>query len=406
MKKPELLAPAGDWRMLRTAVQNGADAVYFGIGNLNMRAKAKNFTLEDLPEIVKYCKENNVDTHLTLNTIIYENEIDKSEEIVKKAKEAGVDLVICWDTSVIQQCKKHNMPFCISTQASISNSGAVEFYKSLGASRVVLARECTLDQIKEIMEKTDIEIETFVHGAMCVAVSGRCFMSHEVFNKSANRGECIQPCRREYEIRDKDDKHSFILGSDYVMSPKDMCAIDFIDTLIETGIASFKIEGRKRSPEYIAKVVSTYRNAIDEYFDGKLTDDRKKEMLEDLRTVYNRGFSDGFYLGEPENEFTEKYGSQATTRKIYVGKVLNYFKKARVAHVRMQAGSVQLGDKVYVIGETTGCVETSIATMIREEKTIEQAEKGEDFTFLCGETVRKNDQIYKIIPAEKRTTVQ
>ncbi|MBI9073581.1 MAG: U32 family peptidase [Melioribacteraceae bacterium] len=406
MKKPELLAPAGDWRMLKTAVANGADAVYFGVDRLNMRAKARNFKLEDLNEITSFCHENNVDAHLTLNTIVYENELKQLDEILLAAKEAKIDMIICWDNSVIQKCMEYELPFCISTQASISNSVSAKFYKNLGASRIVLARECTLHKIKTIKETVDIEIETFIHGAMCVAVSGRCFMSHEIFNKSANRGECIQPCRREFEIKDKDDDYSLILGEDYVMSPKDLCTIEFIDQLIDAGIDSFKIEGRKRSPEYIGKSVSTYRKAIDLHAEGKLTEEIKKEMLEDLKRVYNRGFSHGFYFGKPINEFTDKYGSQATTRKIFSGKVLNYFKKPKVVHMKVQAEDLKIGDSVYMIGDTTGCVEATITNMIRDEKPIENAEKGIDFTFSCDQLVRTGDQVYKIIPAEQRKGLQ
>ena len=282
MKKPELMAPAGNWTMLRAVVKAGANAVYFGTDQLNMRAKAKNFQLENLPEIVEYCKAKNVKTYLTINTIIYESEIDKAYELIGKAKAAGIDMIICWDLSIIQLCNKLNMPFAVSTQASVSNSASAEMYKNLGAKRVVLARECYLEDVKKIKSKVDIEIEAFIHGAMCIAVSGRCFMSHEMFGKSANRGECIQPCRREYEIIDKSTDKSLILGEDYVLSPEDLCSVEFIDKLIESGIDSFKIEGRKRSPEYAAKVVEVYRKAIDFYFEKKLTDEIKKELLEEL----------------------------------------------------------------------------------------------------------------------------
>src|SRR3990172_7634498 len=271
MKKPELMAPAGNWTMLHAVVKAGADAVYFGSDELNMRAKAKNFQIENLPEIIEYCKTKSVKTYLTINTIIYESEQDQVYELIAKAKAAGIDMIICWDLSVIEKCNKLNMPFAVSTQASVSNSASAEMYKKLGAKRVVFARECFLEDIKKIKTKVDIEIEAFVHGAMCIAVSGRCFMSHEMFGKSANRGECIQPCRREYEIVDKSTDKSLILGEDYVLSPEDLCSIEFIDQLIEAGIDSFKIEGRKRSPEYASKVVSVYRKAIDLYYENKLT---------------------------------------------------------------------------------------------------------------------------------------
>jgi putative protease len=277
--KPELLAPAGNWQMLTAAVNSGADAVYFGVNKLNMRAKANNFKLDELKDVTDYCHSKNVDAHLTLNTIVYENELDEVDQVVKAAKDANIDLIICWDMAVIQKCMDHEVPFCISTQASISNTASAKMYKRLGAKRIVLARECTLEKIKEIKTDSKIDIETFIHGAMCVAVSGRCFMSHSVFGKSANRGECIQPCRRDYTVYDSDGDKEFILGEDYVMSPKDLCSIQFIDQLIEAGIDSFKIEGRKRSPEYITKVVSTYRKAIDLYFEGKLSSEIKRRNV-------------------------------------------------------------------------------------------------------------------------------
>ena len=336
-RKPELMAPAGDWTMLTATVNNGADAVYFGVDKLNMRAKAANFTIAELPKIAEFCKERKVTTYLTLNSIIKEEEISDLDEIIRAAKDAGIDRVICWDLSVIQKCKEHGMPFCISTQASISNSQSAAFYESLGAVRIVLARECTLEEIKKIRALTKVEIEVFVHGAMCIAVSGRCFMSHHLFGKSANQGECIQPCRREYEVIDPAINKSMIIGEDYVLSPNDLCTIEFIDELIESGIDSFKIEGRKRSPEYAAKTVNVYRRGIDLYFDKKLDADVKKELLAELKTVYNRGFSTGFYYGMPSsNEYADIYGSKATTRKEYIGRVLNYYKKVNTAYILLK----------------------------------------------------------------------
>lgn len=402
IKKPELLAPAGDWSMLNAAINSGADAVYFGVDNLNMRASAENFKIPDLKVIVSLCKSKNVATHLTLNTIIYENELDKVDEMISAAKDAGIDMIICWDLSVISKCKEHNMPFCISTQASVSNSASAKFYKDLGAKRIVLARECTLDKVIDIKNKVDVEIETFIHGAMCIAVSGRCFMSHEVFGKSANRGECIQPCRREYEITDKDEGYSMILGEDYVLSPNDLCTVEFLDKLIEAGIDSFKIEGRKRSPEYIAKVVSVYRQAIDLYFENRLTEEAKAEFVEELKKVYNRGFSPGFYVGEPGSEsYAAIYGSKATTRKVYLGKVLNYFKRNKVVNVRIETGTLNKEDTVYIIGNTTGVLEFKIDKMMNDEVELTSAGKGTDVTFECSEKVRENDKVYKIVQLER-----
>ena len=315
--KPELMAPAGDWTMLRTAVKAGADAVYFGVDKLNMRVKAKNFRMEELPEITKFCKSNKVKTYLTLNTILFEDELKEAEEIIIEAKRVKIDRVICWDLAVAELCRKNDFPFCISTQGSVSNSLAASVYKKLGAVRIVLARECSLDEIKKIRENTDLEIEAFIHGAMCIAISGRCFMSHHLFDKSANRGECIQPCRREFEVYDTATDKSILIGEDYVLSPKDLCTIEFIDQLIEAGIDSFKIEGRKRSPEYVDKTVTVYRKAIDLYFKEKLTREKKEDLLKKLGMVYNRGFSAGFYFGKPSSEdYAGVEGSKSTTRKV------------------------------------------------------------------------------------------
>ncbi len=394
-KIPELMSPAGDWTMLSAAINAGADAVYFGVDKLNMRAKAANFTIDEMPEIVHLCKEKNVRTYLTLNTIVFEEELLDLDQIVSAAKAAGVDRIICWDLAVTQICKKHEMPFCISTQGSVSNSLSANFYKQLGAQRIVLARECSLEEIKKIRAFTNLEIETFIHGAMCIAVSGRCFMSHHLFGPSANRGECIQPCRREYEVKDTITGKSMVLGEDYVLSAKDLCTIEFIDKLIEVGIDSFKIEGRKRSPEYVAKVVSVYRRAIDLYFEEKLTDEIKKDFLKELEEVYNRGFSSGFYFGKPSSDdYADIYGSKATTRKEYVGRVLNYYKKSKAAYVDLEAGELTVNDHVIILGPTSGLVEINLDKILIEETESKSAEKGDRITFACDEQVRPHDRVY------------
>jgi len=398
IKKPELLAPAGNWSMLNTAINNGADAVYFGVKNFNMRAAANNFDISELEKIAASCREKKIKTHLTLNSIVFEDELNELDLILHSAKQANIDLIICWDMSVIQKCREYKIPFCISTQASASNSSAVKFYEQLGAKRIVLARECTLDKIKDIRSKTEIEIETFIHGAMCIAVSGRCFMSHEIFGKSANRGECLQPCRREYEIKDIDEKFNLTLGEDYVLSPNDLCTLDFIDKLIEAGIDSFKIEGRKRAPEYVAKTVNAYRRAIDLYFENKLTRQIKNELIAELKKVYNRGFSPGFYFGEPGSEsYAKIYGSIATTKKVYVGKVLNYYKKNKIAFIRAEAESLKSNDSIYIIGSTTGVIELTVGKMMKDELELDYIERGNDITLRCENLVRPNDKVYKIV---------
>lgn len=401
IKKPELLAGAGDWKMLTTAVNAGADAVYFGVEELNMRAKANNFELDKLDEVVSFCHDNNVDAHLTVNAIVFDDQNEKLDQLLLAAKKAKIDMIIAWDMAVIDKTLEYELPLCISTQASVSNVNAAKVYQRLGAQRIVLAREVTLENIKNIKANLDMEIETFVHGAMCVAISGRCFMSHHAFGQSANTGECLQPCRREYEIYDKSGDTSFLIGEDYVMSPKDLCTIEFIDELIEAKIDSFKIEGRKRSPEYIHTVVSAYRKAIDLYFDGKLDKEIKHDMYEDLKKVYNRGFSAGFYFGTPSgDEYTERYGNQATTKKVYVGKVINYFKKSKIAHIKLEAGGLGIGDSIYITGNTTGLVETTLQSIVHDEKQTNSATKGEEITFFLDELVRPKDQVYKIVPAD------
>jgi putative protease len=395
--KPELMAPAGDWTMLRAAVTNGANAVYFGLDKLNMRAKAANFTVDQLPEIISFCKEHKVLTYLTLNTIVFEEELNELEEIIIAAKQNGVDRIICSDLAVADLCYKYEFPFCISTQSSISNSLAADVYKRMGAVRIVMARECSLDEIKKIRAKTDLEIEAFVHGAMCIAVSGRCFMSHHLFNKSANRGECVQPCRREFEVYDPAIGKSLVVGEDYIMSPQDLCAIEFVDQLIEAGIDSFKIEGRKRAPEYVAKAVSVYRQAIDLYYENNLTAVKKKELLTELEKVYNRGFSSGFYFDVPSsNAYAGVEGSKATTRKSYVGKVLNYYKEIEVAHILMESGEIKIGNNILIMGETTGVLDIKLEKMTVNDKENSIANRGDEITLKVLSLVRRNDKVYLI----------
>jgi len=394
-KKPELLAPAAGWPSLRAAVSSGADAVYFGVSKLNMRANAKNFSLAELRKIVEFCHENNVKAYLAVNTIVYESELSNLRKILKKAKEANIDAVILWDIAVLEEAKKLKLNIHLSTQASVANSSSAEFYRKLGVERVILARECTLKQIKKIKSNTKIEVETFVHGAMCVSVSGRCFLSQEIFGRSANRGDCLQPCRREYIIKDADEGYNLLLGKDYVMSPKDLCALPFIGDLIKAGIDGFKIEGRNRSPEYVMAVTSAYRGAIDDYFAGKLTKKKIEEYLEKLKEVYNRGFSSGFYIGMPTaKDFTHSYGSKASTRKKYIGFVKNYYKKVGVAEIKLEAGSMKKGDSLLIIGNKTGVAEEKADSMQIKKKGVEKAEKGLSVGIKTKNILRKNDRVY------------
>ncbi len=397
MKKPELMAPVSDWTTLVAAVKAGADAVYFGVSKLNMRLKAKNFLLEELPKIVDYCHKNNVKAYLTVNVIVLESELNELDAILENAKIAGIDMVICWDMAVVKKAKELGLKICLSTQASASNSEAVKFFKSLGVERIVLARECSLEDIKHIKEKADIEIEVFVHGAMCISLSGRCFLSHHLFGKSANRGECLQPCRRQYLVSDAEEKGSLVLGQDYVLSPKDLCCIEFIDKIIATNVDSLKIEGRKRSPEYVSIVVSAYREAVDLYFENKLTLEKKKELFEKLKGVYNRGFSAGFYFDVPSgNDYAGVYGSKALTKKVYVGFVKNFYKKNNVALIKLEAGNINNHARLMFQGPTTGVFEQDVDGLWIENNKHKSVPKGSEVTIHTDNLVRKNDKVYLV----------
>jgi U32 family peptidase len=414
-KKPELLAPIQDFLSLKIAIDAGCDAVYFGIKGINMRSGAKNFTVVDLKKIVKICHNQKIKCYLALNVIAYEEELGKIESILKKVKEANVDAVICWDHAIIKMAKKIKIEIHLSTQASVANSEAIEFYKKQGVKRFVLARECTLEQIKKIKKKVKMELETFAHGAMCVSESGRCFLSQFTYGKSANRGECIQPCRRKYIITEKrnseNDKYvnEYELGEDYVLSPKDMCTLPFVEKLIDAEIDVLKIEGRNRSPEYVKKVIEVYREVIDFYVENKSKIKRskqkadeflelKKRGVEELKTVYNRGFSNGFYLGKPINEWTHSYGSQATQKKVHLGKVVHFYSKIKVAEIKIEAKqTLRIKDKILIQGDKTGLVEQVVSSMEFENKQILKAEQGETIAVSCDKAVKKGDTVYKVI---------
>jgi len=368
IKKYELLAPAGDFASMVSAIEAGADAVYFGLKEFNMRNSAKNFEIEDLPKIVGICGKN-VRKYLTLNTIIYDNELGRLEKIIKQVK-GKVDAIICWDTAVINLCRKYKISFHISTQASAANSEADRFYKKLGAERIVVARELNLMQIKEISKI--IDVECFVHGAMCVSISGRCFTSQFISGRSANRGECLQYCRRGFVIKDEEG-NELKLENNRVMSAKDLCTLPFLEKMKNAGITSFKIEGRNRSPEYVKNVVSVYRKALDNILN-------KKEIeveLENLRRVYNRGFSSGFYLGMPTSEdFSKSEDGESKERKLVLGEVVKYWSKLGVAAIKIQTNSLKLGDEIYLIGKNTGIERIKVGRMEVNHQAIDRATKG------------------------------
>jgi len=383
----ELLAPAGDFPMLVAAVKAGANAVYFGLKEFSMRDNAKNFSIEDLSKINEICGKK-VKKYLTLNVIIYEEEVKKIEEILKKVK-GKVDAIICWDLSVINLCRKLKIPFHVSTQASVSNSESAKFYKSLGAERVVLARELSLEQIKEISKF--VSVECFIHGAMCVAVSGRCFMSQELFKRSANRGMCTQVCRRSYTIKD-DEGRELKLNRNTVMSAKDLCTLPFINKLKEAGIISFKIEGRNRDARYVDTVVRIYRKALD----NTLSKKEIEEGIKELEKVYNRGFSSGFYLGIPTNDdFSEVENSSATTKKQFIGKITHFYPKSEVGTIFLSTGEISVGDEINIIGITTGIEKIKVERIEINKKSVNKAIKGNEIGIKLPR-VRVNDDVYVI----------
>jgi putative protease len=386
-KKYELLAPAGDFSMLSAAVNAGADAVYFGLQEFSMRAAAKNFTIADLDEIEKICKPLKVKRYLTINTIIYNSELKEVEETIKKVK-GKVDAIICWDLAVVSLCKRYKIPFFISTQASVSNIESAKFYKKLGAKRIVLARELNLKQIKEISKI--IDIECFCHGAMCVAVSGRCFTSQFLFGKSANRGECMHPCRRSYFVKDNEG-NELKVENNQIFSAKDLCTLPFIEDMKKAGITSFKIEGRNRDARYVDRVVRVYRKALDK----KLSKEEIKEGLKELEKIYNKGFSSGFYLKTPTSDDFSKIQSNASAeKKHFVGKIANYFDKVRVAAIKL-VSNLKVGDEIVVIGNTTGIVNSKINSIEIKNKSVKNAGKGQEVGIKLPK-VRKNDEVYVI----------
>jgi len=384
MEKPELMSPVGNWTMLKAAIDGGADAIYFGIKGFNMREAAKNFTIKDLLKIGRIKK---IKKYLCLNTVVYDNEIEKIKKVLDKAK-SNVDAIICWDLAIVNEALKRGFEVHLSTQASVSNSKAAKFYKKIGVKRINLARELTLKQVKEVSKIMDTEV--FVHGAMCVSLSGRCFISQDMFGESANRGECLQPCRREYLIKDVETGDELALGRKYVMSPKDLCTLPFLNKIIKSGVKALKIEGRNRSPEYVKIVTSVYREAID----NPKGDVNK--LIKKLETVYNRGFSNGFYLGLPNVEdWSDVYGSAATKRKLEIGRVTKYYPKIKVVAVEILTKDLKVDDEILIIGDETGVVEEKVREMEINHKKIEKVKKGQEVAIKINKKVRKGDMVYK-----------
>ena len=400
---PEILAPAGDWSHLSAALNAGADAVYFGAGELNMRSTAPNFSVDDFPEIAERCHAHGARVYLTLNTLVFEEELDTVETIIAAAAKAGIDAVIGWDPAVLMAAQRHHLELHLSTQASVANRAALQAYKEhYGIQRVVLARECTLQQVTALHSGCpDVELEVFAHGAMCVAVSGRCFLSAFQYGKSANRGECYQSCRREYQIVNEEEDFELTVTPQHIMSPQDLCTLPFLEKLIEAGVRSFKIEGRNRSPEYVSAAVTAYREVRDAILRGDDPDklsDLKQRHITQLGRVFNRGFSSGFYMGRPIDQWTGG-GSESTVKKEVVGIVTNYFAKVNAAEVLVQASGFELGDTLRIQGPTTGNLEFDVSSIQIDGESVSQCERGRHIAIAVPDRVRRNDRVFLVKPA-------
>jgi len=383
----EIMAPAGNFECLHAALQGGADSVYFGVEKLNMRShSANNFKMTDLKEIVRICSEHGVKTYLTLNIVLYNEDIEDMKRTLEAAKEAGVTAVIASDMAAIMYARQLGVEVHISTQLSISNAEALRFYAQF-ADVIVLARELNLQQVKEIKAIIDrdnicgpsgrlVEIEMFAHGALCMAVSGKCYLSLHEYGASANRGSCFQICRRAYDVRDRETGAELTVDNKYIMSPKDLCTIEFMDKIIDAGVTVFKIEGRARSAEYVKRVASCYRRAADAVCEGRYTTELAAELKKELEEVFNRGFWDGYYQGARLGEWSEVYGSRATRKKVYSGKVTNWFGKLGVAEILIESRSLKVGDKILIIGPTSGCVEYTVPEIRVDLKPVQEASKG------------------------------
>lgn len=404
----EIMAPVGSHDSLAAALKAGADSVYFGIEKLNMRAhSASAFTIDDLREIAATCNAQGVKTYLTVNTIIYGEDIPLMHEIVDAAKEAGISAVIASDVAVMTYCNRIGQEVHLSTQLNISNIDALKFYAQF-ADVVVLARELNLDQVAEIYQQIEeqhicgpsgqqIRIEMFCHGALCMAISGKCYMSLDNTGRSANRGECMQICRRSYLVTDRETGIELEIDNKYIMSPKDLKTVRFIDRMMKSGVRVFKIEGRARGPEYVKTVVECYKEAIQSVLDGTFTEDKKDDWDERLATVFNRGFWDGYYQGQRLGEWNSHYGSCATERKVYVGKGMKYFSKLGVAEFSCEACEFSVGDKMLITGPTTGALYVTVEEIHDDTHAVTTAQKGTRVSFKVPEKVRPSDKLFKII---------
>ncbi|MFA5712633.1 MAG: peptidase U32 family protein [Bacteroidales bacterium] len=406
----EIMAPAGNFESLVAAIQGGADSIYFGVGRLNMRAhSANNFTLDSIDRVVELCKKGDVKSYLTLNTVIYDSEVEEMKKTVDKAHSAGVSAIIASDISVINYAASIGMEVHISTQLNISNIEALRYY-SRYADVVVLARELTLHQVKAIYNAIEeerivgpsgklVKLELFCHGALCMAISGKCYLSLHQYNASANRGSCYQICRRGYKVTDRETGEALEIDNEYILSPKDLSTIRFVDKILDAGVRVLKIEGRARAPEYVKNVTAAYKEAVEAVIGGEYNDSLKEELEGRLSKVFNRGFWDGYYMGAKLGEWSDAYGNRATQKKHYIGKISNYFSNISVAEILVESRELSLGDAIIVIGPTTGVVESTLEEIRVDLKEVATAQKGQlcSISLPKGSKIRRGDKLYLIV---------
>lgn len=405
----EIMSPAGSWESLAAAFQAGAGSIYFGVESLNMRSRsASRFTVDDLRQIAEDCERRGVKSYLTLNTVMYDEDIPLIREIVDAALEARISAVIASDIAVMAYCREVGMEVHISTQLNVSNFEALKFYAQF-ADVVVLARELNLEQVAEIYRRIreenicgpsgeQVRIEMFCHGALCMAISGKCYLSLNELGASANRGACMQVCRRGYIVKDRESDIELAVENQYIMSPKDLKTIRFMDRMIEAGVRVFKIEGRARGPEYVRTVTECYSEAIDAWLKGEFTDEKKDDWDRRLATVFNRGFWDGYYMGKRLGEWNDRYGSQATETKVYVGKCTNWFSRLSVGEFLIEAAEISAGDKLMVTGNATGCITFALVDPRVDLESVETVPQGVAVSFRTPEKVRRGDKLYKVVP--------
>jgi len=411
MKRMELMAPAGSYEALMAAVKAGADSVYFGVEQLNMRTKSThNFTIEDLTKIAQICKEHSIKSYLTLNTIVYDHDVTLMKTILDATKESGITAVIASDHAVMNYAKKIDLTVHISTQTNITNIDTVEFYSNY-ADVMVLSRELSLLQVASINKEIQrreitgpsgnlVRTEIFGHGALCMAVSGKCYMSLHSNFSSANRGACIQNCRKSYIVIDKEDGVEFEVQNEYIMSAKDLCTINFLDKIVDSGVSVLKIEGRGRSADYVYTTTKCYREAIDSINENSYSSEKVENWMLKLSTVFNRGFWDGYYLGRTMGEWSDEYGSKATKRKVYIGKGIKYYENAGVGEFFIEAQGLEIGDELIISGPTTGVVETKLEELRIDDIPVNSAKRGVNITFAIAEKIRPSDKLYKLVRVE------